>query len=130
MACDIRVASETAKFGITETLIGIIPGPGGIQRLSRLVGKGRAKELIFTVRRIDVGEAGEIGLVEYVMTAQSLLKKASDIANQIVQNGSITVTRVKFSIDKRGDVDLSNQLAIEQNVYELIIPTKERLEGL
>ncbi|OAH58016.1 hypothetical protein AWH48_03150 [Domibacillus aminovorans] len=64
------------------------------------------------------------------MTAQSLLKKASDIANQIVQNGSITVTQVKFSIDKRVDVDLSNQLAIEQNVYELIIPTKERLEGL
>ncbi|WP_082193852.1 enoyl-CoA hydratase-related protein [Domibacillus aminovorans] len=86
--------------------------------------------MIFTVRRIDVGEAGEIGLVEYVMTAQSLLKKASDIANQIVQNGSITVTQVKFSIDKRVDVDLSNQLAIEQNVYELIIPTKERLEGL
>jgi methylglutaconyl-CoA hydratase len=130
LACDIRVASETAKFGLTETSLGIIPGAGGTQRLPRLVGKGRAKELIFTARRIDAWEAREIGLVEYVMPAESLLGKALDIANQIVRNGPIAVTQAKFSIDKGFDVDLSTGLAIEQNAYELTIPTKDRLEGL
>ncbi|TYR80601.1 enoyl-CoA hydratase [Priestia megaterium] len=130
LACDIRVASETAKFGLTETSLGIIPGAGGTQRLSRLVGKGRAKELIFTARRIDAQEAREIRLVEYVVSAQTLLNKALDIASQIAQNGPVAVAQAKFSIDKGFDVDLSTGLAIEQNAYELTIPTKDRLEGL
>ncbi|WP_078408816.1 enoyl-CoA hydratase [Priestia abyssalis] len=130
LACDIRVASETAKFGLTETSLGIIPGAGGTQRLPRLVGKGRAKELIFTARRIDAGEARDIGLVEYVMPAESLLEKALEIANQIVRNGPLAVMQAKFSIDKGFDVDLSTGLSIEQNAYEVTIPTKDRLEGL
>lgn len=130
LACDIRVASETAKFGLTETSLGIIPGAGGTQRLPRLVGKGRAKELIFTARQIDAEEAREIGLVEYIMPAESLLEKALDIANRIVRNGPLAVTQAKFSIDKGFDVDLSTGLSIEQNAYEVTIPTKDRLEGL
>lgn len=130
LACDIRVASENAKFGLTETSLGIIPGAGGTQRLSRLVGKGRAKELIFTARRIDAEEAKEIGLVEFVESPESLLEKALEIADQIVRNAPIAVRQAKFAIEKGYDVDLTTGLAIEQNAYEVTIPTKDRLEGL
>lgn len=130
LASDIRVASETAKLGLTETALGIIPGAGGTQRLPRLIGKGRAKELIFTARRIDAWEAREIGLVEYVVPAESLLEKALELANQIVRNGPIAVAQAKFAIDKGYDVDLNTGLAIEQNAYEITIPTKDRIEGL
>jgi methylglutaconyl-CoA hydratase len=130
LACDIRIASETAKFGLTETSLGIIPGAGGTQRLPRLVGKGRAKELIFTARRMEASEALEIGLVEYTVPSESLLEKALEIAGQIVQNGPIAIAQAKFAIDKGYDVDLNTGLAIEQNAYEVTIPTKDRLEGL
>lgn len=130
LACDIRVASEHAKFGLTETSLGIIPGAGGTQRLPRLVGKGRAKELIFTARRIEAQEAKEIGLVEYVVRPESLFQKAIEIASQIVRNAPIAVRQAKFAIEKGMDVDLSTGLAIEQNAYEITIPTKDRLEGL
>lgn len=130
LACDIRVASDNAKFGLTEASLGIIPGAGGTQRLPRLVGKGRAKELIFTARRIDAEEAREIGLVEYVGRPESLIEKALEIASQIVRNGPIAVRQAKFAIDKGLDVDLATGLSIEQNAYEVTIPTKDRLEGL
>jgi methylglutaconyl-CoA hydratase len=130
LACDIRVASENAKFGLTETSLGIIPGAGGTQRLPRLVGKGRAKELIFTARRIDAQEAKDIGLVEYVVRPESLFEKAIEIASQIVRNAPIAVRQAKFAIEKGMDVDLTTGLAIEQNAYEITIPTKDRLEGL
>lgn len=130
LACDIRIASETAKFGLTETSLGIIPGAGGTQRLPRLVGKGRAKELIFTARRVDAREAREIGLIEYVTPADALLDKALSIANQIVLNAPLAIAQAKFSIDKGMNVDLSTGLSIEQNAYELTIPTKDRLEGI
>ena len=130
LACDIRVASENAKFGLTETSLGIIPGAGGTQRLPRLVGKGRAKELIFTARRIEAQEAKEIGLVEYVVRPESLFEKAIDIASQIARNAPIAVRQAKFAIEKGMDVDLTTGLAIEQNAYEITIPTKDRLEGL
>ncbi len=130
LACDFRIASETAKLGLTETSLGIIPGAGGTQRLPRLVGKGRAKELIFTARRVDAWEAREIGLVEYVTPSASLLDKAIEVANQIVKNGPIAVSQAKFAIDKGYDVDINTGLSIEQNAYEITIPTKDRLEGL
>ncbi|MEW9674168.1 enoyl-CoA hydratase [Ammoniphilus sp. 3BR4] len=130
LACDIRIAAETAKLGLTETSLGIIPGAGGTQRLSRLVGKGRAKELIFTAKRIDAKEALEIGLVEYVTSTDVLMEKAMELAGQIVCNAPIAIAQAKFAIDKGYDVDLNTGLSIEQNAYEVTIPTKDRLEGL
>lgn len=130
LACDIRVASEKAKFGLTETSLGIIPGAGGTQRLPKIVGKGRAKELIFSARRIDAMEAKEIGLVEYLAPAASLMDKAMEIAKQIARNAPIALAQAKFSIDKGYDVELQTGLAIERNAYEVTIPTKDRLEGL
>jgi enoyl-CoA hydratase/carnithine racemase len=130
LACDIRVAAENAKFGLTETSLGIIPGAGGTQRLPRLIGKGRAKELIFTARRIDAVEAKEIGLTEYVVASESLLEKAYELAEQIVRNAPIALAQAKFAIDKGCEVDLQTGLSIEQNAYEITIPTHDRLEGL
>lgn len=130
LACDIRIASEAAKFGLTETSLGIIPGAGGTQRLPRLIGKGKAKELIFTARRIEAKEAKESGLVEYVVPAESLINKALDIANQIVRNAPIAVSQAKLSINRGFDVDLNTALAIEESAYELTLPTSDRLEGL
>ncbi|MGM0876632.1 MAG: enoyl-CoA hydratase [Bacillota bacterium] len=130
LGCDIRIASETAKFGLTETSLGIIPGAGGTQRLPRLIGKGKAKDLIYTARRIDATEAKEIGLVEYVVPPESVLNKALDLANQIVRNAPIAVTQAKLSIDKGFDVDINTGLAIEKSSYELTILTRDRLEGL
>lgn len=130
LAADIRIAADSAKFGLTETSLGIIPGAGGTQRLPRLIGKGRAKELIFTARRIDAFEAEEIGLIEYRTSSVMLLEKALDIASQIVKNGPVAVAQAKLAIDKGYDVDINTGLAIEQNAYEVTIPTRDRLEGL
>ena len=130
LASDFRVASEHAKFGLTETALGIIPGAGGTQRLPRLIGKGRAKELIFTARMITAEEAERIGLVEYVVAAEVLMDKVFEIAGEIVCNGPIAVSQAKLAINKGVDVDLQTGLVIEQAAYEITIPTKDRLEGL
>ncbi|MGG4397735.1 enoyl-CoA hydratase [Paenibacillus thiaminolyticus] len=130
LACDIRIASDTATFALAETSLGIIPGAGGTQRLPRLIGKGRAKELIFTARKIDANEARDIGVAEVVAPPESLLDKALEIAGHIVRNAPIAVAQAKFAIDKGYDADLSTGLAIEQHAYDVTIPTKDRSEGL
>lgn len=130
LAADIRIAATNAKFGLTETSLGIIPGAGGTQRLPRLIGKGKAKELIFTARRIDSAEAEKIGLVEYVIPLEKLLEKSIKIALQIAANAPIAVSQAKIAIDKGYDVDLNTGLAIEQSAYEITIPTNDRQEGL
>ena len=130
LACDIRIASETAKFGLTETSLGIIPGAGGTQRLPRLIGKGRAKELIFTARRVEAAEALKIGLVEYIVASDQLMDKALAVAEQIAANGPLAVAQAKFAINQGYDIELQTGLAIEQNAYEVTIPSKDRLEGL
>lgn len=130
LACDIRIAADTAKMGLTETSLGIIPGAGGTQRLPRLIGTGRAKELIYTAKRITAAEAERIGLVEYVVPPLQLLEKAHEIANQIVENAPIAVAQAKLAINRGLEVDLYSGLKLEQMAYEITIPTKDRLEGL
>jgi methylglutaconyl-CoA hydratase len=130
LACDIRIAADTAKLGLTETSLAIIPGAGGTQRLPRLIGLGKAKELIFTARRIDAEEALNIGLVEHVVPIDQLLDRAKEIAREIAKNGPIAVMQAKFAINKGFDVDLQTGLEIERAAYEVTIPTKDRLEGL
>lgn len=130
LACDIRIASKGALLGLTETALGIIPGAGGTQRLPRLIGKGRAKELIYTARRISAEEAEKIGLVEYAVDHEALLDKANEIASLISNNGPIAVTQAKLAIDKGYEADLITGLSIEQAAYAITIPTKDRLEGL
>ncbi|MBU8905418.1 enoyl-CoA hydratase [Desertibacillus haloalkaliphilus] len=130
LACDIRLAAKGSKLGLTETSLAIIPGGGGTQRLPRLIGKGRAKEMIFTAKKIDAAEAESIGLVEYVISQDELLKKANELATQIGANGPVAVKQAKLAINKGNETDLSTGLAIEQSAYEITIPTKDRIEGL
>lgn len=130
LACDIRLAAEEAQFGLTETSWAIIPGAGGTQRLPRLIGPGRAKELIFTARRITAEEALSLGLVEHVVPQQQLMERTFELAHEIVNNGPIAVQQAKFAINRGCEVDLYTGLAIEQAAYEKTIPTQDRLEGL
>lgn len=130
LACDIRIAAEHAEFGLTETSLGIIPGAGGTQRLPRLVGKGRAKEMIFAAKRITAEEALKIGLVEHVAPSSDLLNEARKLADRIAGNAPIAVKQAKRAIDLGCGADFATGLAIEEQAYDSIIPTEDRLEGL
>ncbi|MED4804378.1 enoyl-CoA hydratase [Bacillus atrophaeus] len=130
LACDIRIATNDVRLGLPETSLAIIPGAGGTQRLPRLIGQGKAKELIYTGRRISAQEAKEIGLIEYVTASSDLLQKAEQLAGFIAANGPIAVRQAKFAINKGLETDLNTGLSIEQKAYEITIPTKDRTEGL
>lgn len=130
LACDIRIASSTASMGLTETRLAIIPGAGGTQRLPRLVGRGKAKELIFTGRRVEAGEAAAIGLVNKVAPAGTLLDECRAMAAMICETGPLAVQQAKYAINYGLEADLHTGLAIESNAYWVTIPTEDRLEGL
>ena len=130
LACDIRIASSTASMGLTETRLAIIPGAGGTQRLPRLVGKGKAKEMIFTGRRIDAQEALSIGLVNNVCEQTALLDECKNMAAMICETGPIAIEQAKYAINYGLETDIHTGLAIESNAYWVCIPTKDREEGL
>lgn len=130
LASDIRVASENATMGLTETRLAIIPGAGGTQRLPRLVGKGKAKELIFTGRRVGAEEAEKIGLVNKVCPHEDLLSECVKMAEMICEGGPVAISQAKYAINNGYETDLSTGLAIESNAYWITIPTEDRLEGL
>ena len=130
LACDIRIASHHAKMGLTETSLGIIPGAGGTQRLPRLIGISKAKELIFTARRIDAIEALQIGLVNQIAKPEELETMSLTIARQIAANAPIAVMEAKRAIDRGIETDLVHGLQIEEMSYQVTIPTKDRMEGL
>jgi enoyl-CoA hydratase/carnithine racemase len=130
LGCDIRIASESATMGLTETRLAIIPGAGGTQRLPRLVGRGKAKELIFTGRRVDAKEAKEIGLVNQVAPAEKLIDACLEMAAMICEAGPVAIGQAKYAINYGLEADLHTGLAIESNAYWVTIPTEDRLEGL
>lgn len=130
LACDIRLASEKAIVGLTETSLAIIPGAGGTQRLPRVVGSARAKEMILRARRISAAEGLEYGLFLEVVQPDRLLERSLEIAEEISQNGPIALAQAKYAINKGLEVSLPIGLAIESNAYAVTIPTKDRIEGL
>jgi len=130
LACDLRVAADTAQMGLTETRLAIIPGAGGTQRLPRLVGLGKAKELIFTGRRVAAEEALAIGLVNRIAPPDTLMEAAMAMAEVICEAGPIAVRQAKYAISHGMETDLSTGLAIESAAYWATIPTEDRLEGL
>lgn len=130
LASDIRIASTNASLGLTETRLAIIPGAGGTQRLPRLIGKGKAKELIFTGRRVDAAEALNIGLVNSVSEPEALLDECNKMAAMICETGPVAIEQAKYAINYGLETDLNTGMAIESNAYWVCIPTKDRLEGL
>ncbi|KAJ4848113.1 hypothetical protein Tsubulata_046070 [Turnera subulata] len=130
LSCDLRICGEDAVLGLPETGLAIIPGAGGTQRLPRLVGKSVAKELIFTGRKIGGREAMSIGLANYCVPAGEAQLKALEIAMEINQKGPIAIRMAKKAIDEGDEVDLITALELEEECYEQILNTKDRLEGL
>jgi enoyl-CoA hydratase/carnithine racemase len=130
LACDLRVASTTAIVGLTETSLAIIPGAGGTQRLPRVVGIPRAKEMIFRARRITAQEGVDIGLFLEAVEPDRLLERAMETAREIAANGPVALAQAKYAINKGAEVSLPVGLAIESNAYAVTIPTKDRTEGL
>jgi enoyl-CoA hydratase len=130
MACDIRVASDKAKFGQPEVNLGIIPGYGGTQRLPRLVGKGTAKYLIFTGEMIPAEEAFRIGLADKVVPAEELMSSVISIAKVIMSKAPISIKMAKHAINNGLNVDLKSGIAYEAEAYTTTFSTEDRIEGM
>jgi len=130
LACHYRAAAPGTRLGLPEVTLGIIPGAGGTQRLPRLIGRARAKELILTARRIGADEAYRIGLVNAVAPAGELMPAALELAHSIARNGPVAVRAAKRAIDEGGELPLVDGLAVEARCYETTLPTEDRLEAL
>lgn len=130
MSCDIRIASNYAKFGQPEVGLGITPGFGGTNRLQRLVGIAKAKELIFTADVIGAEEALSIGLVNKVVKAEDLMNEAMRMANKIVQNAQPAVRYSKVAINRSAEVDIETGMEIEKNLFGLCFATEDQKEGM
>lgn len=134
LACDLRVVADTAKVGLTETRLAIIPGGGGTQRLPRIVGPAIAKELIYTARILNGVEAHRLGLANHCVpqteTGDAAYQRALKLAQEILPNGPIGVKMAKNAITKGVEVDLATGLAIEEACYAQVIPTTDRIEAL
>ena len=130
LASDLRIASSNVIMGLTETSLAIIPGAGGTQRLPRIIGIAKAKELIFTARRIDARTALDIGLVNRVVEPAELMPVARELAREIAKNGPVGVAQAKFAINNGMEASLGVALPLESKAYEVTIPTKDRLEAL
>ncbi|XP_067935628.1 methylglutaconyl-CoA hydratase, mitochondrial-like [Watersipora subatra] len=134
LTCDIRIASNNAKLGLVETKLAIIPGGGGTQNITRLVGPAIAKELLFTGRVIDGDEAHRLGIVNHVVPqneeGDAAYRRSLMLAQEIVPQGPIALRAAKQAINTGNDVGLATALTIEQLCYAMTIPTKDRIEGL
>lgn len=130
MACDIRIASERARFGQPEINVGILPGGGGTQRLTRLIGKGRAKELILTGDLVDAAEAYRLGLVNKVVRPEELLDAARAMAEKIKAKSRAAVRVIKAVIDVGSGTDFTTGLAYEQFGQTILWSTEDRVEGM
>jgi len=130
LACDIRIASNTAKMGQPEVTIGVCPGWGGTQRLQRIVGIAKAKELIYTGRQVKAEEAKEIGLVNQVVELPKLIEEAVNMAKMIAQNSAMAVRMSKIAINKGRNSDIDTGLALELYTWGLCFTHPDRTERM
>jgi enoyl-CoA hydratase len=125
LCCDIRIAAEDARMGIPEVCFGLVPDLGGAQRLPRIVGLGRAKELIFTGRIIDAKEAERIGLVNRTVPANKLMDTATEMANEIMENGLIAVGLAKKIANKAMEIDLESVMDYSILAQDICVRTED-----
>lgn len=130
LACHIRVAADSARFGLPEVKLGIAPGYGGTQRLPRLVGKGRALQLILTGEMIDAAEAYRIGLVNVVVSGTELMDTANSMMRQILAQGPVAVALAIESVNRGLDGSLEDGLVLEANHFGLLASTEDMREGM
>lgn len=130
MCCDLRIASEKAIFGQPEVKLGVIPCFGGTQRLTRLIGAGRAKDLIYTARQIMPEEALSMGLINRIASEENLLDEARDYMHLIIDNAPMAIKYAKMVINKGPDLDLRNALELEKDAVGLTFATEDKKEGM
>ncbi len=130
LACHLRLASAKAKFGLPEVKLGIIPGYGGTIRLQRLVGRGRALELMLTGDMIDAAEAYRIGLVNRVFEPADLTAGARDMMTKMIANGPIALALALESVDNAANVSTDDALTLESNLFGLLASTSDMREGM
>ena len=130
LACDIRIASEKAKFGQPEVGLGIIPGFGGTQRMARIIGTGAAMELIYTADTIDAQKAKEIGMVNYVVPAEELMDKTMEMAHKICKNAQKAIRVSKMAIRRGIDCDISTAVTYEALAFATCFGTEDQKEGM
>lgn len=129
LACDWRVVADDARLGQPEIKLGIIPGAGGTQRLARLIGPAKAKDLIFTGRMIDSDEALRIGLVDRVVTASEVYATAVELVRQFTTGPALALRAAKQAVDGGLSVDLAAGLALESHLFAGLFATDDRIEG-
>ncbi len=130
LTCDIRIAAENAVFGQPEIKIGVIPGAGGTQRLPRLIGLGRAKEMLYSGDSIDAQEAYRIGLVNKVLPIASLMDEAKKIATKYAQQPGFALKITKMAVNQGMNMDLPSALSYEARCFELLFSTEDQKEGM
>jgi enoyl-CoA hydratase len=130
LACDLLYVSEKAKLGLPEVSLAVIPGFGGTQRLTRLLGRNRAKELIFTADAIDAAKAKEIGLALEVVAPEALLPRCKEIAHKIASRGPVALSQAKRVIEAGADLPLEDANEIERQAFSLLFGTDDLKEGM
>ncbi len=130
LACDIRIASKTAKLGLTEAKVGAIAGGGGTQRLPRLIGAGLALEMLFTGEPGSGERAEQIGLVNYAVDAQDVLQAATDLASRIARNAPLSLNAYKQLVHKGCEMDIEQALDLEMSYANIIARSEDRAEGM
>ena len=130
LACDIRIAADTAEIGLTEVRLGVIPGAGGTQRLARVASVAVAKELILTGMRVRAQRAYALGIVADVVPAANLADVAAKLADEIAMAGPLAVAAAKRAIDEGAALPLADALALEATCYEEVLASDDRNEGL
>ena len=130
LACDLRVIDPAAQIGLTETKVGVIPGGGGTVRLARVVGIGRAKDLILTARRVEAQEALQMGVVNRISAAGDSVSAAVALAHEVAANAPVALAAAKASVEEAWDLPIDAALERERQHYEKPLLSEDRLEGL
>lgn len=130
LACDLRIGSKNAKFGFPEVKLGIIPGGGGTQRLTRLIGYGKAKELILTGTIINAEEAHALGLINQIVSEEELIKEAFSMASKIMEVGPLSIGYAKECINKSEEMGVTVGIEFEKNLFGACFATEDQKEGM